>query len=541
MRRVLDAVLTYNRGPMLPETYTLRREEAAVKTSIIRFISIMLVLGSSPLISATQVKLRNHLPIASSPARGCHTQMASWAGTRGWGAEPVAAPLQAAGAEKPQPLTKQQLLELITGGVANQRAMELVRDRGIAFQADEDYIRTLRRAGANDLLISALRKKSAPMEGITVETEPNAQIFLDGDSQGQTDSRGVLVFRAKVGSHVLKVSQAGKRDFSQSFVLIDEQPAHIVAPLASVGGSVRVKTSPGAAILLDNSSRGTVDASGELLLNDIPPGSHWLRATAHGKADGSRTIEVAGGAETAVEVALLDTVQTNPQDGLKYVWIAAGRFLMGCSPGDIDCADPEKPAHPVTLRRAYWIGQTEVTVDAYRHYVAAAKTEMPHTAPKLYKNWNNRTLPMVNLVWDEANQYCTWAGGRLPTEAEWEYAARGGNPQARYSTLDDIAWTKENAQSQTHPVAGKQANGYGLFDALGNVWEWVSDWYAPDYYQSSPAQNPTGPATGQQKVLRGGSWIVESKLLRVSDRYSIQPSARSDFFGFRCVWEPKTP
>jgi formylglycine-generating enzyme required for sulfatase activity len=462
-------------------------------------------------------------------------------GARGLAVEPAAASLQAAGAEKPQPLTKQQLLDLITGGVANQRAMELVRDRGIDFQADEDYIRTLRRAGANDLLISALRKKSAPMEGITVETEPNALVFLDGASQGQADSRGVLVFRARVGSHVLKVSQAGKRDFSQSFVLIDEQPAHIVAPLAGIGGSVRIKTSPGAVIMLDNSPRGAVDASGELLLNDIPPGSHWLRATARGKADGSRNIEVAAGEETAVEVALLDTVQTNPQDGLKYVWIAPGRFLMGCSPGDIDCADPEKPAHTVTLRRPYWIGQTEVTVDAYKRYVARAKAQMPPTAPKLYRNWNNRTLPMVNVVWDEASQYCTWAGGRLPTEAEWEYAARGGSPQARYGNLDDIAWTKENAQSQTHPVAGKLANGFGLFDTLGNVWEWVGDWYAPDYYQSSPAQNPTGPAAGQQRVLRGGSWIVDSKLLRVSDRYSIQPGARSDFFGFRCVWEPKAP
>ena len=512
-----------------------------MKTSIIRFISIVLFLGSSPLISATQGMLHNNLRIASFPASGSCNQVVRMTGMRGCGVEPAAASLQAAGAEKPQPLSKQQLLDLITGGVANQRAMELVRDRGIDFQADEEYIRTLRRAGANDLLIAALRKKSAPMEGITVETEPNAQVFLDGDLQGQADSRGVLVFRAKVGPHALKVSEAGKRDFNQNFVLVDEQPAHIVAPLAGLGGGVRVKALPGAAILLDNSPHGTVDASGELLLNDIPPGSHWLRATARDKADASRNIEVAAGEETLVDMTLVDTVQTNPQDGLKYVWIAPGRFLMGCSPGDIDCADPEEPAHTVTLRRAYWIGQTEVTVDAYRRYVAAANAKMPPTAPKLYRGWNNRTLPMVNVVWDEANQYCTWAGGRLPTEAEWEYAARGGSPQARYGNLDDIAWTKENAQSQTHPVAGKQANGYGLFDTLGNVWEWIGDWYAPDYYQSSPAQNPKGPATGQQRVLRGGSWIVDSKLLRVSDRYSIQPDARSDYFGFRCVWEPKAP
>jgi formylglycine-generating enzyme required for sulfatase activity len=148
---------------------------------------------------------------------------------------------------------------------------------------------------------------------------------------------------------------------------------------------------------------------------------------------------------------------------------------------------------------------------------------------------------MVDVIWDEANQYCAWAGGRLPTEAEWEYAARGGSPQARYGDLGAIAWSKDNAGNQTHEVAAKLANGFGLYDTLGNVWEWVNDWYDPNSYQSGAAQDPAGPPTGQEKVLRGGSWIVDPKLLRVSDRYSIKPDARSDYFGFRCVWEPKTP
>ena len=166
---------------------------------------------------------------------------------------------------------------------------------------------------------------------------------------------------------------------------------------------------------------------------------------------------------------------------------------------------------------------------------------MPPVAPKLDRGWKNDNFPMVDVIWDEANQYCAWAGGRLPTEAEWEYAARGGSPQARYGDLGDIAWSKENAGNQTHEVAGKLPNGYGLYDTLGNVWEWVNDWFDPNYYQSGAAQDPSGPPTGQEKVLRGGSWIVDPKLLRVSDRYSIKPDARSDYFGFRCVWEPKTP
>ena len=512
-----------------------------MKTSITRLITIVLLLGLAPVVSTAHGILRKNLRMHLFEGSGSCDRVVRKTGFRGPGVEPATASLQAAGAEKLQPLSKQQLLDLITEGVSNQRAMELIRDRGIDFQADEDYIRTLRRAGANDLLINALRKKSVPIEGITVETEPNAQVFLDGIPQGHADSGGVLVIRAKVGPHSLKVSQAGKRDFEQKVDLVDGQPVQVVAPLVGLAGGLRVKALPGASIWLDNSMRRIVGANGELLFSNIPVGAHAMRVTAHGKVDDSRDVIIAAGVETPVEVSLADVVKVNPQDGLKYVWIAPGNFLMGCSPGDNDCADPEKPAHPVTLHRAFWIGQTEVTVGAYKHYVAAANAKMPPAAPKLNRGWKIESFPITNVTWDEASRYCTWAGGRLPAEAEWEFAARGGSPQARYGNLGDIAWSKENAENQTHAVAGKQANGYGLFDTLGNVWEWVNDWYDPNYYQTNPVQDPTGPATGQQRVLRGGSWIVDPKLLRASDRYSIQPTVRSEYFSFRCVWEPKAP
>lgn len=378
-----------------------------------------------------------------------------------------------------------------------------------------------------------------PMEGITVETEPSAEVFLDGLSQGLADSHGVLVIRAKVGAHALKVSQPGKRSFEQNLALIDGQPLHVVAPLVGLTGGLRIKALPGATVWLDNVNRGIVDGRGEFHIGDLPAGPHSLRISSPGKVDDSHDVMVASGGEVSFVVNLLDTLQANPQDGLKYVWVAAGTFLMGCSPGDVDCSASEKPSHLVTIRKAFWIGQTEVPVGVYRRFARATKTRLPPSGPKSYRNWNSRDLPMVNETWDEASQYCTWAGGRLPTEAEWEFAARGGSPRARYGTLGDIAWFKENADSQTHPIGQKLANGYGLLDVIGNVWEWVNDWYDPNYYQSSPSQDPPGPAMGDHKVLRGGSWIVDPKLLRVSDRYSLQPDARSDFFGFRCVRDQK--
>ncbi len=319
------------------------------------------------------------------------------------------------------------------------------------------------------------------------------------------------------------------------------QASLIALPQQDLSGSLRVRTLPGATIWLDSSVRGKADASGELLLSGIFAGAHQLRITASGKLDDTRSIVVTSGTETRVEVALADAVRENPQDGLKYAWIAPGNFTMGCSPGDTGCSDPEKPAHQVTLTAGYWIGQTEVTVGAYKRFTATGKVKLPRAAPKLDRGWKKDNFPIVDITWDESNQYCAWAGGRLPTEAEWEYAARGGSLEARYGALGEIAWNKDNAENHTHEGAGKLANAYGLFDTLGNVWEWVSDWYDPKYYQTSPAQNPPGPAAGQEKVLRGGSWIVDPKLLRVSERYAIQPDARSDYFGFRCVWEPKAP
>lgn len=237
------------------------------------------------------------------------------------------------------------------------------------------------------------------------------------------------------------------------------------------------------------------------------------------------------------------TVRENPKDGLKYVWIPPGTFMMGCSPGDSECNKEEKPAHQVTITRGFWIGQTPVTVGAYKRFAGSTGRQMPPTPnPDFDNGWMNEDMPIVNVSWDDAQTYCAWMGGRLPTEAEWEYAARGGSTEARYGRLDEIAWYKDNSAHQTHDVALKRANGFGLYDMLGNVWERVNDWHGEDYYQSSPSQDPQGPLSPYFRVARGGSWWDRASEVRVSSRIKSLPTDRTgDVFGFRCGGEVLAP
>jgi len=217
----------------------------------------------------------------------------------------------------------------------------------------------------------------------------------------------------------------------------------------------------------------------------------------------------------------------NPKDGLTYAWIPPGTFTMGCSPGDKDCGDEEKPPHPVNITRGFWLGSTPVTQAAYRRVIG--------TNPSSFRRDNN---PVERVTWDEADRFCSQTGGRLPSEAEWEYAARAGTTGPRYGDLDDIAWYMANSDEQTHEVAQKKPNAWGLTDMLGNVVEWTADWFDGNYYQRSPANDPLGPPGGSgQRILRGGAWGSKAADMRVSFRGATDPPFRGSGIGFRCVTE----
>jgi len=262
-------------------------------------------------------------------------------------------------------------------------------------------------------------------------------------------------------------------------------------------------------------------------------------------------------------------MKVNAQDGLRYVVISPGTFQMGCSDGDHECTAAEKPAHRVTLTKSFWLGQTEVTVQAYKRFVDLTGRVMPPEPQysgrspitlKTNPGWADSQLPVVDITWHNAVAYCTWAGGRLPTEAEWEYAARAGDLGPRYGNPDETAWYAENSGraplnteairaaggnlreliplaapngNQPHRVALKQPNQWGLFDMLGNVHEWVGDWFGN--YQAAPTADPTGPSTGDKRIVRGGDYGTPPWLLRVSLRTSDNPDHGDAANGFRCA------
>jgi len=222
-------------------------------------------------------------------------------------------------------------------------------------------------------------------------------------------------------------------------------------------------------------------------------------------------------------------------DGMCF--IPAGLFWMGCnSTVDSDCDGDEKPYHEVTLS-AYYIDKTEVTQGEYKKCVDAGECNTPSD------NWDpigTPNRPVVYVDWNDATAYCAWAGKRLPTEAEWEKAARGTDGR-KYPWGNEDA-TCDNAVIGGCPgdamdVCSKSPAGdspYGLCDMAGNVWECVSDWYASDYYSNSPTSNPTGPVSGSDRVRRGGSFRNGYGAHRASSRLYDTPSYDYVNRGFRC-------
>jgi len=223
-------------------------------------------------------------------------------------------------------------------------------------------------------------------------------------------------------------------------------------------------------------------------------------------------------------------------DSADMVRIPAGSFEMGSNDG----GDDEKPVHNVYISE-FWMDKYEVTNGEYKKCVDAGACRAPeesgsNTRSSYYGNSRYDNYPVIYVDWNQAKAYCEWKGGRLPTEAEWEYAARGGLSGARYPNGDNISQSEANySGSDTVKVGSYSPNGYGLYDMAGNVWEWTNDWYEVNYYKYSPSHDPKGPSNGEYRVVRGGSWVNSASIVRVSIRSGSNASARFPDYGFRCA------
>jgi formylglycine-generating enzyme required for sulfatase activity len=240
------------------------------------------------------------------------------------------------------------------------------------------------------------------------------------------------------------------------------------------------------------------------------------------------TAEIVASDQTPAPAA----TRTNKADGALYAYIPAGKFSMGSTR-----QNDEKPLHVVDIN-AFWIMQTEVTNAEYARCVGDGTCTPPHNS--LANNPEEADHPVVNVDWMQASAYAKWAGGRLPSEAEWEKAARGSDLRPfpwGANTPEATLLNFNSTLSDTTPVMNYPlgVSPYGLYDMAGNVEEWVADWYANDYYAASPAENPPGPTEGIFRVVRGGSYHSDATLVQTTSRGKAAPIRGYATVGFRVV------
>jgi formylglycine-generating enzyme required for sulfatase activity len=267
--------------------------------------------------------------------------------------------------------------------------------------------------------------------------------------------------------------------------------------------------------------------------------------TYHFRLIGTNTAGTSYGSDITFTTSSPPSTYTNSL-GQTFKLLPAGTFTMGSPSDELGRDSDEGPQHQVTLTKSFYMQTTEVT-QAQWEAVMGSNPSYFLGCP---------TCPVEQVSWNDVQTFITEMNKRgegtysLPTEAQWEYAARAGSITAFYNggitvtdcsydpNLDKIGWYCYNSSNKTHPVAQKTQNAWGLYDMSGNVWEWCQDWYSSSYYSSSPGSDPTGPSSGSNRVLRGGGWGSGARGCRSADRNSSTPGSRSSIFGFRLLRQP---
>ncbi|MDO9633977.1 MAG: SUMF1/EgtB/PvdO family nonheme iron enzyme [Paludibacter sp.] len=363
---------------------------------------------------------------------------------------------------------------------------------------------------------------------------PGAKISIDGKDYGTTPN---TISRLLIGDYSVQLSRQGYAPVSKTISITEGKSAMINETLIN-GREVTINSTPsGVNLFIDGNAVGKTPYTGNLTF-----GSHVLKIEREGKT-AERRVEIAqSGGETNFTLAFGLASFTETVKGVSFEMIAikGGTFQMGSNDGESD----EKPLHQVTVSD-FMMGKTEVTQALWQ---AVMGTSASLSNPSNFKGNN---LPVEQVSWNDCQEFIkklnqlTGKQYRLPTEAEWEYAAGGGATNRTKwagtnseSNLGEYAWYSSNSGSKTQPVGTKKPNALGLYDMSGNVWEWCSDWYGSDYYRSSPQTNPQGPSSGSYRVGRSGSWFNDANYCRSAFRGSYGPGGRKDDLGFRLVLVP---
>ncbi len=410
--------------------------------------------------------------------------------------------------------------------------------------------------------------KPIPKTGnVDIVTRPlQARIILDGQDYGTTPNTLTHIL---VGKHNLQLSKEGYGTINKTISIIENQTLEINEELPS-GKEITINSEPqGATLTIDGQIHGQTPWTGTLAF-----GSHDIKLQNETKTVNEQiTISQNGQSSFCYDVIGFGKNFTETVNGVSFTMVAikGGCFQMGQPDPDIGwggCSNDEQPVHEVCLDD-YYIGQTEVTVAQFRLFIDATnyKTDAEkkgysriykyqwksidgvtwkddvNGSPRLEVDYNH---PVIHVSWNDAIAYCEWLSQilgkkfRLPTEAEWEYAAKGGasrtSATATYAgsdNIDEVAWYYDNSGGKTHPVAQKKANALGIYDMSGNVYEWCSDWFDSGYYKNSPRNNPQGASSGSKRVNRGGSWHGNARCCRSAYRNSISPGFSGSDLGFR--------
>ena len=388
----------------------------------------------------------------------------------------------------------------------------------------------------NVSLVSAMATVS-----VTCPT-PAVSLYVDKKSVGMAPWTGSL----KEGMHLIEVKKEGYRSQQRTINLSQQQKLDVAFnELAAIQGNLSVNYKPfGADVYVDGKKIG----QSPRVFNGIMVGNHKVEIKKDGYGTESKTVNILEG-QTATLAGVLstnasssvasgtsssgNTITIPVKDGISIdmVRVEAGTFTMGATAEMKDPYGEEKPTHQVTLTNDYYIGKYEVTQALWKAVMG--------NNPSCFKGDN---LPVETVTWDDCQEFIsqlnriTGKTFRLPTEAEWEYAARGGKKGrgCQYSgsnNLSDVAWYKDNSDSKTHAVGSKQANELGIYDMSGNVWEWCQDWYGR--YSKSSQTNPTGATSGSYRVLRGGSCFITARICRSSYRRGNTPVNRDYSLGLR--------